>query len=149
MAHVHYQFITQPSATFPLRPHSRFPSFLGSSTPSFLLLAIRSTVGGDGGGESKRDGEEDRVRGEERTTRRTREKERNESKRPWPAQRSDGQFGAIGSRFLQCLTASGAFTFLPSPSLRQSSRACYECNLLHARATVACTCNSRRRWMSI
>lgn len=49
MAHVHYQFITQPSATFPLRPRSRFPSFLGSSTPSFLLLAIRPTVGGQRG----------------------------------------------------------------------------------------------------
>lgn len=134
MAHVHYQFITQPSATFPLRPRSRFPSFLGSSTPSFLLLAIRRQ--GDRGG--KRSGQERARRRRRQSERKRKNDEENKRKREEQVETtmtsamqrmvSSGEKGGYKIYGL----ASGAFTFLfhRPPS---NPSACHECNLLHAR----------------
>lgn len=105
-AHVHYQFITQPSATFPLGPRSRFPSFLRSSTPpssSSWSARQQRDRGVKWSGQEKarwciRQSERKRKNDE-----RIREKEK---KRPWPAQLNDGQFGAIGSRGSYSLAAS-------------------------------------------
>lgn len=136
MAHVHYQFITQPSATFPLRPRSRFPSFLGSSTPSFLLLAIRPPVGGQrgrtvGAGESemgkKTEWEEKKGRrGEQEKKRRT---SRNDHDQRNVAMVSSGR-GAIRSRLLRsckrCIHVSPPVSPLQSrcmPRMQPATRA--------------------------
>lgn len=101
MAHVHYQFITQPSATFPLRPRSRFPSFLGSSTPSFLLLAIRLTEG-DRGGEWSRGARESetgkKTKREEKKGRRGEEEKKRETSRNDHDQRNVAMVSSFGGK---------------------------------------------------
>lgn len=143
MAHVHYQFITQPSATFPLRPRSRFPSFLESSTPSFLLLAIRLTEG-DRGGEWS--GQERARRGRRQSERKRKddeEKKRKREKQVETTMTSATQRWSVRGGYkiaASTVSASGAFTFLPL-RLFFNPGACHECNLLHAHARTTCRCS--------
>jgi len=116
MAHVHYQFITQPSATFPLRPRSRFPSFLGSSTPS-LHLAIRLTAGErDRGGQTAGARESETERKTEREKKKGRrgeqEKKRGTNRNDHDQRNVAMVSSGLQDRGLYSLAASGAFTSL-------------------------------------